>query len=1088
MKPSGFFLQWADPWGASSHNFDLYLFDAVGMQVAVDNTVQDGDDNPEESINFTNGGSYATYFARIKKMYIGDERELMLLVDQPHKLGYTYPNYAGETMPVRQIYGHSASLGAISVAAYSSDQPEILAEYSSRGKTPIYVFTGQTYDRTERFTPTITATAKVSTKVGQDDYFVEPFEGTSAAAPHIAGIAALYFSKYPNDSHTAFYNALTAYASTLGEIGTGGVHNTQSGYGKANAFAALAKGTFLPVTVSQVDAQFQPFGQVGVYEGGSFVNYTVPKTFSWLENSSQTLRADQNFKPGTTQKYRDWNQLSDVVNHRAFMIAPATQELTAHFLNANNATIQAQLLDGGSPGGNVQFKDPWLIDDTSDSKGLRNRSLNAIWYNQASPFSSSTESSYKGVFLDQDPATFPNYYRVRVPETQSINGVASYFFKWTTVGANITQPNNLVSGYYESPVVFESANATVTAEYKGHMVAAAATATGFNNGRRIGKDTNGVLHFVYESAGEVFYTTSSDNGNTWSAEQLISNGAGLSYYPSLAVVDNYVYAVWAYQEMVDFWTLKFRRKILTGAWDAVEGVGGGSGIIFPVNPAIIPKPVITTVTSPTRTAILYNRDGGTFSPNGISIINGFFRNADGSWTDTDLDFSGKNPSICANIQGAYFFDFGMSYDQNGIVYFKRWNPDTQSWQATEAISPDLWWLSGCKKSNLSYYYDTAHLVWEGWDNIAEIQMIYYRSRNAQGQLGTATALPSHGDDVVNPTIASYQTSPVIAFYELGGEVVKVVQSSPGWLETNYAAGQYPSVVPHGQSGAVWAKQSCALYTLESDYSGGLLKSPESDTLKTEQPLAVVKRFDFSFSREGKTGYLTLELQGAFLGDEAIAFDDSLVSQEVKLSPGMNRLTCDWVVRFHDYEGQEDSVAELLNISLNVGEVRQRLKSLRLAALSDLNDDRNHLWTEQILLPVIAGQAGRVSIGWDNAKPVITNILVKAPAAGAGKQAQNPAQPASLPSRFALAQNYPNPFNPTTIIRFDLPEAGEVDLTIFNSLGERVKTLASGKRPAGTHTVTWNGRNNDGEPVGSGIYFLKINAAGFQATRKMVLIR
>ncbi|MCI0556848.1 MAG: S8 family serine peptidase, partial [Anaerolineae bacterium] len=429
------YLQWANPWGASNDNYDLYLYDAFN-RVDSSTTVQDGNDYPEEIINYTNPADVPiTFYIRIKKMFTGDDRELKLVVRSPHTLGYLYPNYAGETMPIRQLFGHAASLGAISVAAYSSDAPTVLAPYSSRGKTPMYVFSGQTYVRDERQTPTITATTKCSTKVGQDGNFFDPFEGTSAAAPHVAGIAALYFSKYPSDSHTAFYNSLTSYATTLGSIGTGGVHNIQSGYGKANAFNALAKGNFVPVTVSQVDEQSQAFGQVGVYEATSFVNYAVPHIFSWLTNSVQTLRSDQNFKPGTTQKYHDWNQLSDVVNHHQFTIDQATTNLTAHFNTANNATIQTQLLDGGSSGGSVEFKDPWLIDDTSDPKGPRNRGLSAVWTPQASPFSLSTGSSYKGVFLNQSDPAFPRY-SVRVLETQTISGFTSYFQNWVTSGAN----------------------------------------------------------------------------------------------------------------------------------------------------------------------------------------------------------------------------------------------------------------------------------------------------------------------------------------------------------------------------------------------------------------------------------------------------------------------------------------------------------------------------------------------------------------------------------------------------------------------------------------------------------------------------
>ncbi|HQU72719.1 MAG TPA: FG-GAP-like repeat-containing protein [Calditrichia bacterium] len=98
------------------------------------------------------------------------------------------------------------------------------------------------------------------------------------------------------------------------------------------------------------------------------------------------------------------------------------------------------------------------------------------------------------------------------------------------------------------------------------------------------------------------------------------------------------------------------------------------------------------------------------------------------------------------------------------------------------------------------------------------------------------------------------------------------------------------------------------------------------------------------------------------------------------------------------------------------------------------------------------------------------------------------------TRFALAPNYPNPFNPSTSVRFQLPEASRVRLSIYSLLGEEVAVLAAGYRPAGRYRLTWDGRNREGAPVGSGIYFLRFSAVpeqgghSFQQTRKMMLVK
>jgi len=97
--------------------------------------------------------------------------------------------------------------------------------------------------------------------------------------------------------------------------------------------------------------------------------------------------------------------------------------------------------------------------------------------------------------------------------------------------------------------------------------------------------------------------------------------------------------------------------------------------------------------------------------------------------------------------------------------------------------------------------------------------------------------------------------------------------------------------------------------------------------------------------------------------------------------------------------------------------------------------------------------------------------------------------AGVPDQFALLQNYPNPFNPETYISFALPVASPVDLKVYNVAGQLVKSLADGEQmSAGLHMVRWDGTNNNGEKVASGIYFYKISAGDFQATKKMVVTK
>lgn len=95
---------------------------------------------------------------------------------------------------------------------------------------------------------------------------------------------------------------------------------------------------------------------------------------------------------------------------------------------------------------------------------------------------------------------------------------------------------------------------------------------------------------------------------------------------------------------------------------------------------------------------------------------------------------------------------------------------------------------------------------------------------------------------------------------------------------------------------------------------------------------------------------------------------------------------------------------------------------------------------------------------------------------------------ALPTEFALYQNHPNPFNPTTKIEFSLPQPSEVKLEIFNITGQKVAMLINGPYEAGTHSITWDGRDSHGQSVASGIYFYHLQAEQFSATRKMVMLK
>lgn len=109
------------------------------------------------------------------------------------------------------------------------------------------------------------------------------------------------------------------------------------------------------------------------------------------------------------------------------------------------------------------------------------------------------------------------------------------------------------------------------------------------------------------------------------------------------------------------------------------------------------------------------------------------------------------------------------------------------------------------------------------------------------------------------------------------------------------------------------------------------------------------------------------------------------------------------------------------------------------------------------------------------------------------------EPVAMPTEFKLHQNYPNPFNPETTIAYDLPGVFLVTVEIFNTVGQRIRLVSSHVQGPGQAIATWDGRNDQGQAMVSGMYFYQVTASAvenkesdqqiqFQETKKMLLVK
>jgi len=97
-------------------------------------------------------------------------------------------------------------------------------------------------------------------------------------------------------------------------------------------------------------------------------------------------------------------------------------------------------------------------------------------------------------------------------------------------------------------------------------------------------------------------------------------------------------------------------------------------------------------------------------------------------------------------------------------------------------------------------------------------------------------------------------------------------------------------------------------------------------------------------------------------------------------------------------------------------------------------------------------------------------------------------PNAIPTVFSLDQNYPNPFNPSTTINYALPKESNVKITVYNILGQPVRTLVNERQAASYQSIVWDGKNDKGMTVSSGTYIYIITAGDFVQTKKMNLLK
>jgi hypothetical protein len=215
-------------------------------------------------------------------------------------------------------------------------------------------------------------------------------------------------------------------------------------------------------------------------------------------------------------------------------------------------------------------------------------------------------------------------------------------------------------------------------------------------------------------------------------------------------------------------------------------------------------------------------------------------------------------------------------------------------------------------------------------------------------------------------------------------------------------------------------------------------------------------------------------------DLADYFDTKAIQYEID-DPGLSALLNDYLAKVLVLDKDFQAAVDLIQVRIDnpiseIDSLRAVLDLEIVLQLAAMEDDKRPLTTKysQYQYPDVHIFDEMHSSNWDKYNRILHQ-----------NDTENVANIAPVP---IITSNYPNPFNPSTTIAFSIPETGRVNVSIYNIRGQRVKTLYNADLERGHHRLVWNGRDNGNRNVASGVYFIRLDAAGKSSIRKAMLLK
>ncbi len=663
------------------------------------------------------------------------------------------------------------------------------------------------------------------------------------------------------------------------------------------------------------------------------------------------------------------------------------------------------------------------------------------------------------------------------PNSNSIGGYGADKFSDKAIILKSMNGNNMSIDFYTT--------------LENTTFSASTEATALNNQRKLCATSDGRIHMVFESEGEIFYRRTTTNGTTLenSTSVKLSTGNYNNKCPSISERSGTLYVVWQRKNGSTHDILY--RSYASGSWSSITTLASsvGSSDPLPVIVASVPSHSLDLM-------VVYRGTGGLK----------YRRYTGGSWqaaaTVSGTTGSSRNPSLVYKSDGYAYYN--LTWDNGSQVYHQQYYGS--NWGSATQVSQT--WTNNNQYSSYALAGSLdRHIVWQAqdWSHAGGKQVVMH-NKNLN-----PTVFSEFYDyrDYLRPTGSGHSSGAFSVVWHDAWDaknIRKAYYNGNSWVDgqfgvvigTNGADASLSVANPPGATAkAVWRSAGSAPYTLTLGPSGGLGKG------LAEENFAYHRRSIYSMN---STSVLSLQMSSVKVisGAKNTALAFPFVSDDQLLTS--NQLQGAMTIANIQLPVDADSLAFTAGLyNLEIGALSQDGKtpvevsfelvpenvksSSQTITFKQVRTSGESYQAMPVIFPVQSLRGEVVTL-----RPVLSNLAVEkcqgalvhvyvGGESGMPKVGEQPPLTivVPLPMSYEMKSNYPNPFNPETSIEYSLPQGSHVRIDVYNVLGQRIITLVDGQMPAGNHSARWNGRNAIGEKVSAGICLCRMQAGEFVKT-------